>query len=74
MGNRRYYDQLIMDAAQQSKFNITDVMDVSTIRDYMMVPMLAISHIRHIIVKQIHIHAACYKVMNHLKHPLVTKS
>lgn len=36
MGNRRYYDQLIMDAAQQSKFNITDVMDVSTLRDYMM--------------------------------------
>jgi len=36
MGNRRYYDQLIMDAAQQSRFNITDVMDVSTLRDYMM--------------------------------------
>jgi len=34
MGNRKYYDQLITDAAQRS--SITDEMDVATLRDYMM--------------------------------------
>ena len=34
MGNRRYYDQLITDASQ--KCHITDMLDVATLRDYMM--------------------------------------
>ena len=34
MGNRKYYDQMITDASQ--KCHITDMLDVATLRDYMM--------------------------------------
>ena len=37
MGNRKFYDQLIIDACQYEKDRITDEDDVSSLRDYMQV-------------------------------------
>ena len=37
MGNRKYYDQIIIDACQYEKDKITDEMDVSTMKDFMQV-------------------------------------
>ena len=37
MGNRIYFDQMLQDACQHHQLEITDVIDVTTIKDYMKV-------------------------------------
>ena len=41
MGNRKFYDQLIADLCQHEKDKITDETDVTTLKDYMQVSILA---------------------------------
>lgn len=37
MGNRKFFDQMLVDAIQQQKPGVTDDADVTTVKDYMQV-------------------------------------
>lgn len=37
MGNRKFYDQMLMDACQHHQLKITDEVDVTTMKEYMQV-------------------------------------
>ena len=39
MGNRRFYDQMIIDACQQHQDKITNELDINTMKDVMQVSM-----------------------------------
>ena len=37
MGNRKFYDQMLLDACQHEQLKITDEVDVTTVQEYMQV-------------------------------------
>ena len=37
MGNRKFYDQLLLDTCQHQQMKVTDPVDVTTVKDYMKV-------------------------------------
>ena len=37
MGNRKYFDQMLYDACQHNQLQVTDVIDITTVKDYMKV-------------------------------------
>ena len=40
MGNRKFYDQLLLDTCQHQQMKITDAVDITTVKDYMKVVKL----------------------------------
>ena len=41
MGNRRFYDQMLMDACHHHQLKVTDEVDVTTMKEYMQVRFTA---------------------------------
>ena len=37
MGNRKFYDQLLLDTCQHQQMKVTDPVDITTVKDYMKV-------------------------------------
>lgn len=47
MGNRQFYNQMIIDACQHHQDKITSELDINTMKDFMQVCLLTIFRVMH---------------------------